>query len=367
MSARVLLAPVTVTPTKPLTPSHVKGLLWLDVMYRATRLCADVDFQYSLSTYNATAQTLGFWEYLDRVHPEVDYRDHDEADIGALYVRYQADGFRAPFAALRPYLAAVEATGWVHPASARLVEIWRGHYAHLGMHDPGLGDFRPPPMGHEETIERLCARGICLDGRRQGGAVYLDLTRFGQPLRRIATADDQANYLLLALRELVGKVEAYDEIVLIHDRELTEDFELLRRAVDALGGSAVRVAVDRVPIDGVVKSSRHGGWEGATLPAILADCPADDPAALRLGLRVYFLAQLGKDRTQSFRADLLRGALKRARKLLGAAQPSLVDVAGFVAGHRGENRHVDPYRLTSGLLAKHRNPPVRAVAEAVYC
>jgi hypothetical protein len=58
---RVLLAPVTVTPTKPLTPSHLKGLLWTDVMYRATAAVADVTYRYSHTTYNQTEQTLGFW------------------------------------------------------------------------------------------------------------------------------------------------------------------------------------------------------------------------------------------------------------------------------------------------------------------
>src|SRR5438309_506109 len=63
---RVLVAPVTVTPTKPLTLSHIKGLLWVDALYKATTLVANVDYRYSLTTYNVTAQTLGFWAYLDR-------------------------------------------------------------------------------------------------------------------------------------------------------------------------------------------------------------------------------------------------------------------------------------------------------------
>ncbi len=55
---RVLVAPVTVTPTKPLNPSHLKGLLWVDALYKATTLVAEVDYRYSLTTYNVTAQTL---------------------------------------------------------------------------------------------------------------------------------------------------------------------------------------------------------------------------------------------------------------------------------------------------------------------
>jgi hypothetical protein len=39
----VLLAPVTITPTKPLPLSHAKGLLWLDVIYRAARAAGGLD------------------------------------------------------------------------------------------------------------------------------------------------------------------------------------------------------------------------------------------------------------------------------------------------------------------------------------
>lgn len=63
---KVLLAPVTVTPAKPLTPSHLKGLLWTDVMFRATAPLADVTYHYSPTAYHLTEQTLGFWEFLDR-------------------------------------------------------------------------------------------------------------------------------------------------------------------------------------------------------------------------------------------------------------------------------------------------------------
>ncbi|MEU2225598.1 hypothetical protein [Streptomyces sp. NPDC018347] len=51
---RVLLAPITVTPSKPLTPSHLKGLLWTDVMHRATRPLAEVTHRCSHTTYHPT-------------------------------------------------------------------------------------------------------------------------------------------------------------------------------------------------------------------------------------------------------------------------------------------------------------------------
>ncbi|ROP29413.1 hypothetical protein EDD30_2206 [Couchioplanes caeruleus] len=50
---RALVAPVIVTPTKPLTPRHVKGLLRVDVLHRAAALVTDVD-----SWNGATAAVL---------------------------------------------------------------------------------------------------------------------------------------------------------------------------------------------------------------------------------------------------------------------------------------------------------------------
>jgi hypothetical protein len=365
---RVLIAPVTVTPTKVLTPSHLKGLLWVDVMYRATSLTAETTYRYSNTAYNTTAQNLGYWEFLDRTLGDIDYSGYCEEELGELYVRYQAEARRVPFAALRPYLRAVEDTGWVHQASVRLLGLWAGYYRRLGLHDPGLTEVQPPPMGLEEMIGHLAARDLCLDNRSTLGPVYVDATRFGLPLRQIVTREGQPNYLTCALRELVPLAGDYDEIVLVHDRELTADYGLLQRVLRALGGNAVRVTVDRVPIDGVVRSSRHGGWQGHTLPALLAACEDAEPDVLRLGMRLYFIAVLGKGLGQSLRVDLLRQSMNRARRLLAADSPRLAaEFAEYMGRFRRDTMHVDPYRLTSALLRRHDKPPVRDLIEQVYC
>lgn len=365
---KVLIAPVTITPTKALTPSHLKGLLWVDVMYRATSLVAETTYRYSNTTYNVTGQTLGYWEFLDRTFGDVDYSEHDEERLGELYVRYQAEERRAPFSALAPYLRAVEDTGWVHPASTRLLHLWTDYYSALGMHDPGLTAVQHPAVDLEELIDHLASRDLCLDHRRDGGPVYLDLTRDGLPLRQIVNSQRQPNYLACALRELVPLVNDFDETVLVHDRELTEDYVLLQRALGALGSSTVRVAVDRVPIDGVIKSSRFGGWQGHTMPAMLDACGQVEPDVLRLGMRLYFIAVVGKGSGQSFRADLLRQSMDRARRLLEADGPRLAapDLAEFIGRNRGATLHVDPYRLTSAMLRKHAKPPVPDLVEQVY-
>ncbi|MFE0251247.1 hypothetical protein [Streptomyces sp. NPDC059010] len=368
----VLLAPVTVTPTKPLTPSHLKGLLWTDVMFRATMPLAEVTYRYSHTTYHVTEQTVGFWEYLDRAHGETDCTQLSEEEIGDLYVRYRAEEPQSA-QALRPYRDAVEHSGWVHPASERLLKLWAGHYERLGMHDPGLRKHQPPGLALEEMIERLCAAGLALDQRAWGGPVYLDLTRYGMPLRRIVTSDGRPNYLACALRELLPLVPWYDEVVLLYDRELDTDYQLLNRVLTRLGPTVRRVPVGRVPIDGRITSARHGGWRGHTAGVLLGEARetcGDDIEALRLGMRLYFVATLGPGQRESFRHDLLRNCLTVAARLLRRSRDAVTAGPGELLHaldrHRRSHTYVDPYRLTCSLLGRGRPAPDPGLLSAVY-
>lgn len=369
---RVLIAPVTVTPTKPLTPSHLKGLLWTDVMYRATAQIADTHYRYSPTTYHVTEQTLGFWEFLDRTCGDIDYSGLTEAAIGDLYVRYRAEPERTTAAALVPYEQAVERSGWVHPAATRVLRAWREQYARLAMHDPGLTAHQPPALGLDAMIDRLGVLGMCLDLREHGGPVFADPTRFGMPLRRIVGADGRPNYLACALRELLPLAADYDEIVLLYDTDLEADYRLLQRVLEALGPTVHRVTLGRVPIDGHIRSARSGDWRGLDAGSLLADAyRTHDPDAVRLGMRLYFVATLGPGSGQSFRPDLLASCLDRAARLLAAdardADPAAPEeFVGAFRAVRGTGAHVDPYRLTSRLLARRRPAAGRPVLEAVF-
>lgn len=365
---RVLVAPVTVTPSKPLGPSHLKGLFWTDVLFRATAQLAHVTYRYSPTTYHLTEQTLAFWEYLDRTLGDVDYSAMSEEDIGEHYVSFRAEEQAVPAGALRPYAHAVELHGWTHPAGARVLELWRDQYTALGLHDPGLTAHQPPAMGLDEVVDHLGTRGMCLDLRRHGGPVYLDATRHGLPLRQITAADGRPNYVACALRELVPLSQGYDEVVLLYDRELEPDYLLLQAVLSDLGHTVRRIALGRVPVDGKIRSARHGGWRGTSARALLDAVGADaGDDAVRLGMRLYFIAVLGPGQQQSFRLDLLRQCVHRAARLLsGGRATDPAPLAEVLERHRHHHVYVDPYRLTSSLLARYRAAPGPELLSAVY-
>jgi hypothetical protein len=95
-----------------------------------------------------------------------------------------------------------------------------------------------------------------------------------------------------------------------------------------------------------------------------------DPAALRLGMRLYFIAGLGPGQQESFRFDLLRKSLSRAEKLLSSAEQAPKGdrdaLFGLLDRHRRGHTHIDPYRLTSSLLGRGNRAPGRALLSTVF-
>jgi hypothetical protein len=364
MRAGILVAPVTVSPTKPLTPTHLKHLLLIDALCRATGELTKVDCVYDHYAYAAAGQTVSFWEYLDRVWPGRDYSGATEEEIGELYVQHHADLFPVAYRALAPYAERVRAEHWVHPSARRVLDIWGAHYQTLNLFDPRLGEWGPPVLPDGELVDRLAARNLCIDGRAVQGPVYLDLTVQGIPLRRLVSAAGQPNYLTCVLGQLIPIAGRYELVVLIHDRDLREDYVLLERILREFGAVVTRVEVARVPLDGVVASSRRGGWAGFTMSALL-DAVDADPRDFRLALRLYLLAALARQNAGSFRVEELRRWVGRAARLREqAGEPS--DAGDFLRRLARDTGFVDPYRLTAQLLTRSGRVPVEGLLRRVY-
>ncbi|WP_242902300.1 hypothetical protein [Actinomadura terrae] len=365
---RPLILPVTITATKPLLPTHVKGFLWVDVLFRATRLVADPEYHWSPRTPNLTGQTIQFWDHLDRRHGTLDFDSVPPDDLGRLYVRFHSSGDARPLDELRHYIDKVEHDGWVHPATRAMSVAWKRHLDLLGVRDPGLLVDRPLTLSTEETVERLVRHRLCLDHRRYGGPVYMDGTRWGMPLRKVIGADGHANYLLVILRDLLPRISDGRQILFVYDEDLAHDYALVGRIASALGARPSKLPLGRVPIGGALRSSRYGGWDEVTIGRLSELCLGEfGPAAYRLGMRLYFIAMLKRTSGEPFRPALLRRALLRAERMLrDAGDEDSPDHASRLLDSVRPSGWADPYRLTDGLFAGRTPKAARALLEAVY-
>jgi hypothetical protein len=350
---RILLAPVTVSPTKPLTPSHLKVLLSMDVLHRATATLAGVTRLDHPLAHAGSRQVAGFWEYLDSRHPRRSFATSTEEEIGELYGEFQR-AERAPYAALEPVTRRA-AAGLVHPVTTRLLELWKGHYRTLGLLDQALDRTGPEPMPAEELIGLLVRHDLCIDGRPLGAPVYLDATAVGLPLRMMISPDGEANYLLSTLRQIVPQLASHDHVVLAHDTEIRSDYRTICHVLTTLGARVSRIEFSRVPLDGVARPTRFGGWQGYTVRALSDPLVAEyGSQAFALGMRLYLLAGLGRGGSDSFSTRHLRRWVHRAGRLLGEhrPQPGLKPANGSLSVLSGRLPYVDPYRLVATLLSR---------------
>ncbi|MEV0174700.1 hypothetical protein AB0I00_26715 [Streptomyces sp. NPDC050803] len=356
---------MTITPTKPLTPTHVKGLLWTDILVKASARLGPVRLVWNNRMATQTTQSTAFWHHLDLTEPHTDWSGQSQTQIGERYVRFHAERRASDPRALRDCLARAD-DGWIHPAGRRMLDLWRAELDLLGVTDLGLADDRPLPGSATDVLAALAGRGLLVDHRRFGGPVHLDGPRWGLPLRQLISAEGHPNYLLPILRELLPMVRPHRMFLLVHDEELTADYLLLERVLGTFGATATRLALGRVPVNGTVRSSRYGGWRGATLADLSAVPGTAGRAAYRLGMRMYFAGMHHRRSAQSFRLPLLRRCVGRAARLLERTPAERdLDLDRTLSRLQAQRGYVDPYRLTSAVLGRRAAPPDPAL-RAIY-
>lgn len=365
---RILVAPVPVSPTKPLTPTHLKYLLSLDVLCRAAATFADLTLVYHHAAYAGSQQVAGFWAYLDQARPGLACDELSEEDIGELYMAHHRG--RPPSSDAAEAMARRAETGWVHPVTARLLDLWEEDYRLLGLMDPQLGRTGPPLAAEAPVLDLLRSYDLCIDGRPLGAPVYLDATAAGLPLRLIRSADGRANYLLYLLRELVPLLNRHDLVVLAHDTELRSDYRTVVHVLNALATRTTRFEVSRVPVNGSIQSARFGGWEGCTLAAFAG--PLIDEfglAAFQLGLRLYLVTGLGRVARESFSLRYLKRWVRRARMLLAsypaADAADLRDTRQYLHWLSRNRGYPDPYQVVTSLVGRGTAAPVGGLLQVV--
>ncbi|WLW53487.1 hypothetical protein [Streptomyces sp. YU58] len=358
----LVVAPVTITPTKPLTPTHVKGLLWTDVLLKASARVGGVRLVWNNRMATVTTQATAFWHHLELTEPDTDWSRESDARIGERYVRFHAERRAPDRRAVRERLRRADEDGWIHPAGRRMLDVWRAQLDHLGVGDLGLAADRPLATGARAMLDTLAERRLLVDHRRFGGPVHLDGPRWGLPLRQLVDGDGHPNYLLPILRELIPLIRPDRLFLLVHDDGIAADYLLLDRVLTEFGARTLRLPLSRVPVDGASRSSRYGGWQGATLGDLAATSGTADRAAYRLGMRLYFAGTLHRRSAQPFRMHLLRRCVGRAARLLdrapaGRTDPAPPHLTATLARLRAQQGYVDPYRLTAALLGRRSGPP----------
>lgn len=327
-----LYAPVGITPTKPLTPSHLKGALLLDFMQRFEGLFSPGAMWHNRRPWDISLQTIRFWDYLDREHAGVDFGAMDEGDIGALYIECHRNGALPTADRVAAYAHRIETEGYVHAASRRILDLWGEVFLALGLARDALFHSAPFGLDQEAVLARLRAHDMVLDQRRFGGGVYLDLTDEARPLRVLISEQGLPNYILAILRDLLDCAPRYDQVCLYHDANIQRDYEALARVFERLGVRCRRVGFTRVPVEGLVLSAKQGGWEQYTGARLLKRVAggASGPE-IRLGFRLYFLHTLGLRQPDNYSDAGLGECLERARRLLAAHEPAAPTAADRIA------------------------------------
>ena len=370
---KLLFYPTHPTATKPLTPSHVKMFLWFDLLVDATSRVIPVTTLANRVTCDVTAQNLGFWHYLDTSFTDDPalYADKDELWVAEQYVRYHAERFAAPPPVLEELRSRVEHDFWIHPASARILELWSEQCRLLGVDERSLHTWTPLPLTVDEALEALADLDVLIDVRGLGGGAYLDLTPEGIALRQLVSEQGVPNYVVHVLRELLAVGPGYDRVVLAFDAEIRHDFDLVASVLRRAGVETVTLPVDRVRLPGVTGTTRAGGFEPYILARIIERfLPTYGLEAFRLGIRMYYVLHVGRRGGCEFDLAMLERFMRKAAaavRRLNGGEPGVAAPGDLLRELwpqivPRDGAFVDPNRLLQTLF---KQAPESAAARAL--
>ncbi|WP_323773924.1 hypothetical protein [Alcanivorax sp.] len=358
----VLYAPVGITPTKPLTASHLRGVLLVDAMRKLRAMVDRVTVWHNRRPWDLSMQTTRFWGYLDETFPQHDYSWESDISLGMKYVQAHQTPIALSANVLKAYAGKVDQEGYLHPSAQRLLSLWCNAFASVCVDPEILTCSERLQLDASEVIERLAGLDVLLDQRRQGGGCYIDLTDDGVPLRKIVDADGSENYLVAILRDLWARASLYDKTFLVYDSSVERDYIILQKVLERSGILCQRCAFKRVPVDGQVASSRMGGWKGATVSELLALLSPFSAAATSLGVRMYFLYHLGMRNPASYDPDELVRQVELSERLLVTLPDRAESMQSEVFWRQFITRSddVDVYRALSLISAKKTTPAQKA-------
>lgn len=270
----MIFLPVGITATKPLMLTHLAGISYLDLSRRLLNHVSPAALWHNRIPWDLSVQNIRFWCYLDLVYPELDFGSLTEHQIGRLYVECfnsslgvttELEPFRNKAAELR---WATEHQGYVHASSRSIRLHWSQHLEFLGLNSEDIDNQVALNVSHTEILRQLEADGLLINQQSISGSIYLDLTSIGMPLRTLVSKGGEINYLLPILRDLHNRFNRGERVVLFYDDSVEQDYVYLDRLLTRRGLKVTRKKFFRVPVDGMVHSSKGGGWEESTFAFI---------------------------------------------------------------------------------------------------
>lgn len=309
---RYVIYPIHIAPTKPLTPTHVRHLLYVDCLYRGLKAKGiEVCYPYNRLRMDVTPQVLKLAQYIESKGLPVTNAE----EVGQAYVTMTTENYGISQGRITEMRKELEQSLTGHSYYHAILPEWEEQHKLLRMHNPGLKKAKSFDLSIEQVIEQLKGISLILDSRKQGENVYLDLTDEGVKLRQFCSSDLlDYNYLGTMLRELLALRKTGDVFVFVFDDELLGDFFVLQRVLERLGHKVIKVQTNRILLEGKALSSRHGGWEKYSLGHVL-DFLKDKGYSqdeVALGLRLYYFGFVPK----SFEYKDLERYTQKARFLL---------------------------------------------------
>ena len=338
-NAGVIVLSLLRSPLESLTNTTVKGLLWADLIQKSTstvRACVAACPQV------VSPETLGFWHYLDASSGHQPYSTLTSGSIHALESRFRAFP-RQPSYEQLAHRAGSACSGALPPVAQRNLHLLAETCELLGISVPA----GPVVAPVEEVISRLVKHDLIQDDRNAGGPVWLDAQSWGKSLTPLMSVTGAPTYLAQVLQAVIPFVDAHEDMVALYPVQATKAYVLLQRVLQELGVRMHGIALAEV--------------EPAEL--VTEQMPAVERDVLRLCLRHYFIGILGKTGRSTLEPEHLNRAVRRAERFLQRTQAAAqIAPRDFLTPYE----IVDPYRLTTTLLARRSPYGISELVRALY-
>lgn len=360
------IIPVHISPTKPLTPSHIKYIIYLDLLYKINNF-VDRDFRFNFNRIflDISQQTLRFALFLRKNYSDIDFQNKNEMWLGDKYVEMYRRNWIPENQDITTLKLETEQNLKGFNFYEAILNNWISQYNFLGLEEPGYYETSPVCISNKEVIARLKRNSVITDHAQMGEGVYLDLIEYGQPIFKLTDLDvESSNILFNILRETFHFSPKPSRILFLFDQEMYSKYVAIQTVLEKLGYEIELISLSRVMLQDKIQSSRQGGWEGYTLRDIINRVEYRDLSEFRLGIKLYFLKVLRGNGSPNFNYTLLQRYIDKARymniKYAGIdKKPSLLREWLQAKLNRYKANYLKPEIVVENLFSSHTSDSIK--------